>query len=122
METFRLSPVFLTFKFPVCDLHCLSGVLAARFLPSGEVENRAHALTGRANATIARLMYGDEVLGVAFGRLCEEMKQAITVREFLFRVRMHFNLTNVHRDRIVAGFWLTQHLDCWRARHPARAA
>jgi hypothetical protein len=31
-------------------------------------------------------------------------------------------LANVHRDRIVTGFWLTQHLHCWRARPPSRAA
>jgi len=67
----RLSRISLAPEFPVHDLHCLSRVLAARFLPPGEVEDRAHALTGRANATIAHLMYGDEVLGLAFGRLCE---------------------------------------------------
>jgi hypothetical protein len=44
-------PVPLAPEFPVHDLHCLSRVLAARFLRPGEVEDRAHALTGRANAT-----------------------------------------------------------------------
>ena len=106
--------IYLTPKFPVHDLHCLSRVLAARFPPPGEVEDRAHALTGRANATIAYLMYGDEVLGLAFGRLGEEVEQAIAIRESLFSVGIRFYLTNVHRDRIVTGFWLTQHLH-WRA-------
>jgi hypothetical protein len=55
---------FLALEFPVHDLHCLSGVLAARFLSPGEIEDRAHALTGRANATIAQLMYCNEVLGL----------------------------------------------------------
>jgi len=100
----RLSRVFLTPEFPVHDLHCLSRVLAARFLPPGKVEDRAHALTGRANATVARLVYGDEVLGLAFGRLREEVEQAVTFRESLFRVGIRFYLTNVHRDRIVTGF------------------
>src|ERR1700686_4343517 len=113
--------ISLTPEFPVHDLHCLSRVLAARFLPPGEVEDRAHALTGRANATIAHLMYGDEVLGLAFGRLREEVEQAITFRESLFRVGIRFYLANIHRDRIVTGFWLTQHLHCWRARRPSRA-
>ncbi len=113
--------VSLTPEFPVHDLHCLSRVLAARFLPPGEVEDRAHALTGRANATIAHLMYGDEVLAPAFGRLREEVEQAITFRESLFRVGIRFYLANVHRDRIVTGFWLAQHLHCWRARRPSRA-
>src|SRR5258706_3628185 len=112
----------LTPELPVHDLHCLSRVLAARFLPPGEVEDRAHALTGRANATVAHLMYGDEVLGLAFGRLREEVEQAITFRESLFRVGIRFHLANVHRDGIVTGFWLTQHLHCWRARRPSRAA
>jgi len=86
----RLSRISLAPEFPVHDLHCLSRVLAARFLPPGEVEDRAHALTGRANATIAHLMYGDEVLGLAFGRLCEEVEQAITFRESLFRLGIRF--------------------------------
>jgi len=72
-------------------------VLAARFLPPGEVEDRAHALTGCANATVAHLMYSDEVLGLAFGRLREEVEQAIAVREPSFRVGIRFYLTNVHR-------------------------
>ena len=97
-------------------------MLAARFLPPGEVEDRAHTLTGRANATIAQLMYGDEVLGLALGRLREEVEQAITFRESLFRAGIRLYLANFHRDRIVTGFWLTQHLHCWRARCPSRAA
>ncbi len=111
----------LTPEFPVHDLHCLSRVLAARFLPPGEVEDRAHALTGRANATIAHMVYGDKVLGLAFGRFREEVEQAITFRESLFCDGIRFYLANVHRDRIVTGFWLTQHLHCWRARRPSRA-
>jgi len=87
-------------------------VLAARFLPPGEVEDRAHALTGRTNATVAHLMYGDEVLGLAFGRLREEVEQAITLRESLFRVGIRFYLANVHRGGIVTRFWLAQHLHC----------
>ncbi len=101
------TPNFLTPEFPVHDLHCLSRVFAARFLPPGEVEDRAHTLTGRANTIIARLMYGDEVLGLAFGRLREEVEQAITFRESSFRVGIRFYLANVHRNRIVTGFWLT---------------
>jgi len=116
---FRLP---LTSKFPVRDFHCLSRVLAARFLPPGEVEERAHALTSCANTTIAHLMYGDEVLGLAIGRPCEEVKQAIAFRESLFRVGTRFYLANVHRNRIVTGFRLAQHLHCWRARRPTRAA
>jgi hypothetical protein len=104
LETFRPSRISLTPEFPVHDLHCLSGVLAARFLPPGEAEDRAHALTGRANATIAHLMYGDEVLGLAFRRLREEVEQAITLWEPLFRGGIRFYLANVHRDRIVTGF------------------
>ena len=107
--------VSLAPEFPVDDLHCLSRVLAARFLPPGKVEDRAHALTGRANATIARLMYSDEVLGLAFGRLREEVEQAITFREPLLCVAIRFYLTNIHCDRIVTGFWLAQHRQCWRA-------
>src|SRR6266403_810128 len=90
---YRIS---LTPEFPVHDLRCLSRVLAARFLPPGEVEDRAHALTGRANATIAHLVYGDKVLGLAFGRLREEVKQAISFRESLFRVGIRFYLANLH--------------------------
>lgn len=109
-------------EFPVHNFRCLSRVLAARFLFSSEIEDRAHALTGRANAAIAHLMYGDEILGLACGRLCEEVEQAITVRESSFRVGIRVYLANVHRDRIVTGFWLTQHLHCWRSRPPSRAA
>jgi hypothetical protein len=79
-------------------------VLAACFLPPGEIEDRAHALTSRANATVAQLMYGDEVLAVAFGRLREEVEQAITLREPLFRVGIRLYLANIHRDKIVTGF------------------
>ena len=60
----------------------------------------AHALTSRANTSIARLMYGDEVFSLAFGRLREEVKQPITIRESLRRVSMRFNLTNVHRGEL----------------------
>src|ERR1700678_1864953 len=68
--------IYLPPEFPGHDFHCLGRVLAAGFLPPGEVGYRAHALTGRANATIAHLMHGDEVLGLAFGRLREELEQA----------------------------------------------
>ena len=107
---------FLAPEFPIHYLHRLSRVLAARLLPPGEVEDRAHALTGRAKAAIAHLMHSDEVLGLAFGRLREEMEQTIAFRESLFRVGIRLYLANVHSDRIVTGFWLTQHLHCWRAR------
>jgi hypothetical protein len=83
-------------------------VLAAWFLPPGEVKDRAHALAGRAKATIAHLMYGNEVLDFALGRLREEVEQAITFRESLFCAGIQFYLANVHRDRIVTGFWMTQ--------------
>ena len=96
--------ISLTPEFPVHNLHCLGRVLAAGFLPSGEIEDRAHALTGRAPATIAQLMYGDEVLGFASGRLREEVKQAITFRKSSFRVGTWVYLANIHRARIVAGF------------------
>jgi hypothetical protein len=49
-------------------------------------------------------MYGDEVLAVAFGRLREEVEQAITLREPLFRVGIRLYLANIHRDKIVTGF------------------
>jgi hypothetical protein len=71
-------------------------MLAARFLPPGEVEDRAHTLTGCADATITHLMYGDEVLGIALRRLSEEMEQAIAFREPLFREGIRFHLANIH--------------------------
>ena len=49
-------------------------------------------------------MYGDEVLGLALRRLREEVEQAITFREPLFRGGIRFYLANIHRDGIVAGF------------------
>jgi hypothetical protein len=33
------------------------------------------------------------------------VEQAITFTESLFRVGIRFYLANVHRDRIVTGFW-----------------
>ena len=39
-------------EFPIYDLHSFRGVLAARFLPPGEVEDCTHALTGCANAAL----------------------------------------------------------------------
>jgi hypothetical protein len=72
-------------------------VLAARFLPPGEVEDRADTLTGCANTTIAHLVDGDEVLGLSFGRFREEVEQAITFRESSFRVGIRLYLANVHR-------------------------
>jgi hypothetical protein len=61
-------------------------VLAARFLPPREIKDRAHTLTGRPNTTVAHLMYGDEILSLAFRRLREEVEQTIIFWEPLFRI------------------------------------
>ncbi len=45
-------------------------------------------------------MYGDEVLGLSLGRLREEVEQAITFRESLFRVGIRVYLANVHREEL----------------------
>jgi hypothetical protein len=43
------------------------------------------------------LMYGNEILGLASGRLRKEVEQAITFRESSLRVGIRFYLANVHR-------------------------
>jgi len=61
-------------------------MLAARLRSAGEVEDRAHALTGGANGAVARLMDGDEILAFTFGGFGEEVKQPISLRQSLLRI------------------------------------
>lgn len=101
----------LWLKLPIHDLDRFNRVLAAWLgLRANQIENRTHALTGSANATVAGLMNGDEILILSVRGLNEEVKQRVTGRKTVFCFRFRVYLTYLHvlivfrRQNLPEGF------------------